>query len=240
MRIALIGYGKMGKIIEDIAISRGHVISVKCNSEFTVEQADFSDTDVAIEFTLPNLAVKHMEFCIENQIPIVVGTTAWNEELDYIKELVLTKNGSLLHASNFSIGVNVFFEINRKLASLMSSHPEYKISLDEIHHVQKIDAPSGTAVTLANEIMMHHENANSWTHSRESKPETSEGQIAVTSFRKPNVPGTHEIRYTSEIDEIEIKHTAFNRKGFALGAILAAEWLANKKGIYTMQDIIKL
>lgn len=240
MRIALIGYGKMGKIIEDLAISRGHQISVKCNSEFTVEQADFSDTDVAIEFTLPNLAVKHMEFCIDNQIPIVVGTTAWNDELDYIKELVLNRNGSLLHASNFSIGVNVFFEINRKLASLMSSHPEYKISLDEIHHLQKIDAPSGTAVTLANEIMLNHENANSWTHEREQKPETADGQIAVTSYRKPDVPGTHAIRYTSDIDEIEIKHTAFNRNGFALGAILAAEWLQNRKGIYTMQDIIKL
>lgn len=240
MNIALIGYGKMGKVIEEIAIARGHKITERISSTHPIESADLSDTDIAIEFSTPGFVIKHIEFCVEKNIPVVVGTTAWNDQLDYVKELVLEKGGSLLHASNFSVGVNIFFDINRRLAKLMSGHNEYKTSIEEIHHTQKLDAPSGTAVSLANDILFENENLNSWVHQEETTPDVKPGQVGVTSFRKKDVPGTHVIKYSSDIDEIEIKHTAFNRRGFAQGAVIAAEWLANKKGIYTMQDVIKL
>jgi 4-hydroxy-tetrahydrodipicolinate reductase len=240
MNIALIGYGKMGKVIEDIAVSKGHQITERINSSNPIENADLSDTDVAIEFSTPGFVIKHIEHCINNHVPVIVGTTAWNDQLDYVKELVLEKNGSLLYASNFSIGVNIFFDINRRLAKLMSNHGDYEVAIEEIHHTQKLDAPSGTAVSLANDLLFENENLNSWVHEEEQAPNVKPGQVGVTSIRKKEVPGTHIIKYGSEIDEIEIKHTAFNRKGFALGAVIAAEWLANKKGIFTMQDVIKL
>lgn len=240
MKIALIGYGKMGKIIEEIALAKGHEITARINSQFPIEQADLSDTDVAIEFSTPGFVIKHIEYCLNRHIPIIVGTTAWNDQIEYVKELCLEKDGSLLYASNFSVGVNIFFDINRRLAKLMSTHPEYHVHIDEIHHTQKLDAPSGTAVHLANDLLFENENLNSWVHEEEKDPETRPGQVGVTSYRKENVPGTHIIEYTSEIDEIQIKHTAHNRKGFATGAVIAAEWLLNRKGIYTMQDVIKL
>ncbi len=239
MNIALIGYGKMGRVIEEIAVSRGHKITEKINSSNPIESANFSDTDIAIEFSTPGFVINHIEYCISNKVPVVVGTTAWNDQLDYVKEIVLEKNGSLLYASNFSVGVNIFFDINRRLAKLMSSHNEYNVSIEEIHHTQKLDAPSGTAVSLANDLLFQNENLNSWVHEEEQAPNVKPGQVGVTSFREKDVPGTHIIKYASEIDEIEIKHTAFNRKGFALGAVIAAEWLVQKKGIYTMQDVIK-
>lgn len=238
MKIALIGYGKMGKVIEGIAIERGHSIVAKVNSSQTIDSCDLSNADVAIEFTRPELAFNHIEYCLDQQLPIVVGTTAWQDQMDTVKHLVSEKNGSLLYASNFSIGVNIFFEINRKLAQLMSGQAGYKASLEEIHHLQKLDAPSGTAITLANGILENNEDYISWVLGEEKPPHTNHYQLGITSFREPDVPGTHIIKYTSDIDTLSISHEAHNRKGFALGAVIAAEWLQNKKGIYTINDVL--
>lgn len=239
MKIALIGYGKMGKVIEEIAISRGHQIVATSNSQSPVDSIDFAQVDVAIEFTAPNLAVKHIKYCVDQNTPIVVGTTAWNDQLPEVQDYVSKNDGALLHASNFSIGVNIFFDINKRLAALMEPHAaQYAASLEETHHLQKQDAPSGTAITLANDMMFNNNQLSSWIHKEESAPEVNAGQIALTSYRRDGVPGTHQVTYTSEIDTIEIKHTAHNRKGFALGSVIAAEWLLGKKGIYTMQDVI--
>jgi 4-hydroxy-tetrahydrodipicolinate reductase len=239
MNIALIGYGKMGKVIEEIAISRGHKIVATSTSLTPVEDLDFEKIDIAIEFTAPNMAVKHIEHCVTNNTPVVVGTTAWNEQLPKVKEFVTKRNGALLYASNFSVGVNIFFDINRRLAKLMAPHDEYIASIDEFHHLQKFDAPSGTAITLANDMMLSNDNLKAWIHQENETPTTSVGQIAVTSHRKDGVPGTHIIGYNSDIDSIEIKHTAHNRSGFALGSVIAAEWLMGKQGVFTMQDVIK-
>lgn len=239
MRIALIGYGKMGKTIEEIAISRGHEIVARITSSNPIATLDFDEVDVAIEFTAPHFAVPHIEACIANNTPVVVGTTAWNTQLDYVRDLVSKANGSLLYASNFSIGVNMFFDINRRLSKLMSAYPEYHVTIEEIHHTEKLDSPSGTAVTLANEIMLANPTISSWIHGDEERPNVKKEQMAVVSYRKPNVPGTHTITYDSSIDKIELTHIAHNRNGFALGAVVAAEWLFGKKGIYTMQDVIK-
>ena len=240
MKLALIGYGKMGKIIERIAISRGHSITGKASSSQPIATIDFSEVDVAIEFTTPSFVVQHIEHCIEQNTPIIVGTTAWNEQLSYVKSLVKQNNGALLHASNFSIGVNVFFDINKRLAKLMANHSEYIPSLEETHHVHKLDAPSGTAVTIANDIMLENDKIESWTLGKGTPPVAREGQLAVTSYRKPDVPGTHIITYESPIDTIQLSHTAHSREGFALGAVIAAEFLQHKKGTFTMQDVIKL
>lgn len=239
MKIALIGYGKMGKIIEEIAISRGHTITARSSSTLPINQVDFSNVDVAIEFTTPELAANHIQYCVDHKTPIVVGTTAWGEQLPFIKGYVIKNEGSLLYASNFSIGVNIFFDINRRLAKLMATRPEYSADIEEVHHTAKLDAPSGTAVSLANDILEQNENLTSWIHEEGQKPITALGQIGVKSMRTPNVPGTHKVSYTSEIDTIEMTHTAHSRAGFGLGAVIAAEWLQHKKGIYTMQDIIK-
>lgn len=238
MNIALIGYGKMGKVIERIALERGHRIVAKINSSNPLSSIDLSSADMAIEFTRPNLAVPHIEYCLSKQLPVVVGTTAWEEDLDRITELVKEKNGSLLYASNFSIGVNIFFEINKRLAQLMSGHSGYKATLEEIHHLQKIDAPSGTAITLANGILEYNNDYISWVHKEEKSPQTSNRQLGVISYRKPDVPGTHTISYHSDIDSITITHEAHNRTGFALGAVIAAEWLYQRKGIYTINDVL--
>lgn len=228
----------MGKVIEEIAISRGHEIVARSNSESPIENIDFAKVDVAIEFTAPSLAVKHIYHCIDRKTPIIVGTTAWSDQLEEVTEYVTAKNGSLLHASNFSIGVNIFFDINRRLAKLMEPHVQYAATLEETHHLQKLDAPSGTAITIANDMMQSNNNLSSWVHRENEAPHVNSGQIALTSHRKPDVPGTHVVMYNSEIDSIEIKHTAHNRKGFALGSVIAAEWLLTKKGIYTMNDVI--
>ena len=240
MKIALIGYGKMGKVIEEIAVSRGHTIIAKSTSQQPIETIDFKQVDVAIEFSLPHIAVNHIEHCVTNNTPIIVGTTAWNEQLPYVIDYVSQNNGSILYASNFSIGVNIFFDINKRLAQLMEGHADYKPSVEEIHHKQKLDAPSGTAVSIANDILLENENYSSWIHGENTPPTVNAGQVAVTSLREDGVPGTHTVAYTSEIDTLEIKHTAHNRKGFALGAVIAAEWIQGKKGVYTMQDVIKL
>lgn len=229
----------MGKIIEEIAISRGHSITGKASSKKPIETIDFDQVDVAIEFTSPSFAVKHIEYCVSQNTPIVVGTTAWNDQLPYVKEVVTEKNGSLLYSSNFSIGVNIFFDINRRLARLMADYPEYTPRLEETHHVHKLDAPSGTAVTIANDIMVENDRISSWTLGEGKTPHTYDDQLAVTSYRLPDVPGTHVVTYESKIDTLQISHTAHNREGFALGAVIAAEWLHGQKGIFTMQDVIK-
>jgi 4-hydroxy-tetrahydrodipicolinate reductase len=238
MNIALIGYGKMGKAIEQIALERGHTIVAVVNSEQPIEQSDLSTADVAIEFTQPQLAVEHISWCANHQIPIVVGTTAWHDQLESVEALISEKQGALIHATNFSIGVNIFFEINKKLAQLMSGQTAYSVGIEEIHHLQKLDAPSGTAITLANGILENHSDYISWVLGEEKVPHTTEGQLAVTSFRKPDVPGTHSVHYSSPVDTITIEHVAHNRKGFALGAVIAAEWIAQKTGVFTMSDVL--
>ena len=238
MKIALIGYGKMGKVIEGIALDRGHEILARINSSNPLKSADLSLADVAIEFTRPEFTVQHMEYCLINHLPVVVGTTAWQAELERITEMVKETNGSLLYASNFSIGVNIFFEINKRLAQLMSGQTDYKATLEEIHHLQKLDSPSGTAITLANGILENNTDYLSWVHEEEKAPHTNERQLGVISHREPDVPGTHSICYNSDIDSITITHEAHNRKGFALGAVIAAEWLFQKKGIYTINNVL--
>ena len=236
MKIALIGYGKMGKAIEEIAISRGHEVILKCTSKNTIEDADFSLVDVAIEFTKPELAVNHIHFCLDKNIPLIVGTTGWNKELESIKDKTKSINGSLLHASNFSVGVNIFFELNKKLAELMSGNTDYSASIEEIHHIQKLDAPSGTAITLAEGLIEKDSNYTSWKLADSSSE--IENQLPIIAQRFPEVPGTHTIHYSSEIDSISITHEAHNRKGFALGAVIAAEWIKNKTGVFTMKDVL--
>ena len=232
MKIALLGYGKMGKAIEGIAINRGHTIALKVASR----DKDFSlnGVDIAIDFSQPNSAVDNITKCIKTNVPVISGTTGWLENYDAIIDLVKDKDGTFLYASNFSLGVNIFFELNKTLSKLMNNLQEYKVSMEEIHHTQKLDAPSGTAITLANEIIKNS-NYNAWTL---DKP--NDHEIAITAKRIDQVPGTHQIAYTSNVDTIEIKHTAHSREGFALGAIIAAEWILGKKGIYTMKDVLNI
>ncbi len=238
MNIALIGYGKMGKTIEEIAISRGHSVVVKFNSQNPLESSQLRTTDVAIEFSQPELAVKHIKVCADSQIPIVVGTTAWDNSLEEIVAYIAKREASLIYASNFSVGVNLFFELNKYLAKLMSSHSEYKAEITEIHHTQKLDAPSGTAVSLAKDLLSKNNGYTSW----KLKPDMSEFkslELPIKAIREANVPGTHRINYASEIDTITIEHQAHSRTGFALGAVLAAEFIYKKQGVFTMSDILK-
>jgi 4-hydroxy-tetrahydrodipicolinate reductase len=239
MKIGLVGYGKMGKAIEEIAIERGHEILFKSNSVFPLNHRDIDSIDVIIEFTKPDLAIDHINMVLDAKKPIIVGTTGWNEQLSYVTQKVHNTNGSLLYASNFSIGVNLFFELNEKLALLMSNKQQYVASIDEIHHTQKIDAPSGTAISLANAILENNESYFSWVCEEGKTPHTTSGQLGVVAHRIPDVPGTHTVSYSSEIDTISITHQAHNRKGFALGAVLSAEWIFGKKGIFTIKDMLK-
>lgn len=238
MNIALIGYGKMGKAIEEIAISRGHSVVVKFNSQNPLESSQLRTTDVAIEFSQPDLALKHIKLCADGQIPIVVGTTAWEEHLAEIINHIDEREASLIYSSNFSIGVNLFFEMNKYLARLMNDKTDYVASITEIHHAQKIDAPSGTAVTLAKDLISNHPTYSSWKLTGQSQ-NMEKSDLPISAIREENVPGTHIISYTSEIDTLTIEHKAHNRKGFALGAIIAAEFIHKKKGVYTMSDILK-
>jgi 4-hydroxy-tetrahydrodipicolinate reductase len=238
MNIALIGYGKMGKAIEEIAISRGHSVVVKFNSQNPLESSQLRTTDVAIEFSQPDLALKHIKLCADGQIPIVVGTTAWEEHLAEIINHIDKREASLIYSSNFSIGVNLFFEMNKYLARLMNDKTDYVASITEIHHAQKIDAPSGTAVTLAKDLISNHPTYLSWKLTGQSQ-NMEKSDLPISAIREENVPGTHIISYTSEIDTLTIEHKAHNRKGFALGAIIAAEFIHKKKGVYTMSDILK-
>ena len=238
MNIALIGYGKMGKAIEEIAISRGHIVVVKFNSQNPFESSQLRTTEVAIEFSQPDLALKHIKLCADGQIPIVVGTTAWEEHLPEIINHIEKREASLIYSSNFSIGVNLFFEMNKHLARLMNDKTDYVASITEIHHTHKIDAPSGTAVTLAKDLISNHPTYSSWKLTGQSE-NMEKSDLPISAIREENVPGTHLISYTSEIDTLTIEHQAHNRKGFALGAVIAAEFIHKKQGVYTMSDILK-
>jgi 4-hydroxy-tetrahydrodipicolinate reductase len=237
MKIALIGYGKMGKAIEEIALQRQHTIVLKIDinnaGDFTKE--NLAKADAAIEFTSPHSAYHNVKQMLEWGVPIVCGSTGWTDRLEEIKELCAVKNGSFIYASNFSIGVNIFFELNKKLASLMLSHPEYRISMEEIHHTQKRDAPSGTAITLAEQIMEHIPSQRKWVNG----VSPAEGELPIVSKRIDPAPGTHSVKYSSPIDDIEIIHTAHSRTGFAAGAVLAAEFIKDKKGIFSMKDVLR-
>ena len=238
MKIALIGYGKMGHAIEEIALQRGHEIVLKVGIENVQDNTidNIKKADVAIEFTGPEVAFDNVIRCIEAGVPVVSGSTGWLQRFEEAKAFCNKKNGALLYASNYSVGVNIFFAINKKLAELMAPHKEYDVSLTEIHHTQKKDAPSGTAITLAESILQSIDQKKKWVNEASNKSE----ELQIISERIDPAPGTHTITYTSDIDDIEIKHTAHNRKGFATGAVLAAEFLHNKKGIYNMSDVLGL
>ena len=229
MKIVLFGYGKMGKEVEKIALERGHEVILKIEED---EEYDLSEADVAIDFSVPKAAFNNITSCFKKNIPVISGTTGWLE--DYEKAITICKknNGSFIYASNFSIGVNLFFELNKKLSRIMNSKNNYSPSIEEIHHTKKLDAPSGTAITLAEGIIKNTNYAN-WTL---ETPISNE--IHIDAKRIENVPGTHSIFYDSEVDQIEIKHTAHSRKGFALGAVIAAEWLVGKKRTFTMKDVL--
>lgn len=233
MNIALIGYGKMGKAIEEILTERGHSVKVKLDR--TPQKSDLQGIDAAIEFSQPEAAFGNLKVLMENQIPTVSGTTGWTERLEEMKEICEKEGSAFIYASNFSLGVNLFFELNAHLAKLMSRYPEYKVEIEEIHHTMKLDKPSGTAITLAEEVIKNTE-LTRW----ESDEKSDEKTLPIYSKRIDATPGTHTVSYQSEIDEIEIRHTAHSRKGFALGAVLAAEWLYGKKGNFTMKDVLGL
>lgn len=237
MKIALLGYGKMGHEIEKIAIEQGHTIGVTIDNEAEwVEKALLlKECDVAIEFSIPAIAVQNILKCFDTGIPVVVGTTGWHDKLDEIAEICNRKNGTLFYASNFSIGVNLFFDINRRLATLMEKYEMYSPSMVEIHHTQKLDAPSGTAISLAKDIIENNSRIVGFT---DKNAEINE--IPIESIREGNVSGTHSVIWSSEIDTITIMHEAHNRRGFAIGAVMAALWLPGHKGIYTMKDLLNL
>lgn len=233
MKIALLGYGKMGKVIERIALERGHEIVLKKDESNTYEGIE--KADVAIDFSVPMVAVQNISTAFNQGIPVVCGTTGWLEQYDDVVKLCEDKNGAFLYGSNFSLGVNLFFELNTYLSKMMAKFSSvYKVSMEEIHHTQKLDSPSGTAISLAKGII---ENSayDSWTEET-----ATENQIQIDAKRIENVPGTHSVYYSSDVDFIEIKHVAHNREGFALGAVLAAEWIVGKKGVFSMKDVLDL
>ncbi|MGH1385487.1 4-hydroxy-tetrahydrodipicolinate reductase [Kordia sp.] len=233
MNIALLGYGRMGKEIEKIALSRNHVITHKISED--IASYDFTNVDVAIDFSIPSAAFQNITHCIKQQVPVISGTTGWLEKYDEVVQMCETEKGAFIYASNFSLGVNIFFEMNAYLAKMMSQMEDYNISLEEIHHTKKLDAPSGTAITLAEGIMQH----TNYTDWKLDKAE-NENEIPIVAKRIPEVPGTHEITYTSAIDTISIKHEAHNRQGFALGAVVAAEWIQEKTGVFSMKDVLNI
>ncbi len=237
MNIALIGYGKMGKEIEKIAIDRGHKITAKIDmqSEDTFDGEGFAQADVAIEFTMPDAAYGNFVECFKRNKPVVSGTTGWLDKMEEIKDQCENKGQTFFYASNFSVGVNVFFEINKKLAQLMNGVSDYEVSMEETHHIHKKDSPSGTAITLAEGIIENIGRKSGWVEGEEAKND----QIHIEAFRRDEVPGIHTIKYDSEVDEIIIHHSAKSRKGFALGAVLAAEFTAKNKGYLGMSDMLK-
>ncbi len=236
MKILLIGYGKMGQTIAHIALNRGHEIIGKIDKSNRDTLFDLiQKADVAIEFTGPESAVVNIKQCMDAQVPVVVGSTGWNDKKEEIIAYCQEKNGTMLAASNFSIGVNLFFAVNQYLAKLMNEQASYDVQIEEIHHVHKLDKPSGTAITTAEGILQHVSRKNAYALDKKN-PEA----IFIDAIRADEVPGTHTVKYSSGIDALELKHTAFNRQGFALGAVLAAEFINGKKGVYTMQDLLKI
>ena len=240
MHIALLGYGKMGKLIERIAIERGHkielIIDENNRDQITAEQ--LRRAEVAIEFTRPDVAVENYKWCFDNGVPVVSGTTGWLERWDEVMENCRQKKGAFFYASNFSIGVNIFFQLNKYLAKMMNGFDTYKVFIEETHHIHKLDAPSGTAITIAEGILDNHSGYDSW---RLSHGEQMPGNVlSVTAKRIGEIPGIHAVTYKSGVDEIEIRHSALSREGFAQGAVLAAEFLKGKTGIYNMNDLLAL
>lgn len=233
MKIALSGYGKMGKTIERLAKERHHEIIAIIDEKGV--NGNLAEADVVIDFSLPSVAVKNITMCFEAGIPVVSGTTGWLDDYDSIVNVCKEKNGAFIYASNYSLGVNLFFELNKQLAKMMAKFEEYNVAMEEIHHTQKLDAPSGTAITLAEGVIEHSSKEN-WA----LDVTNNDNELPIVAKRIENVPGTHSVFYNSIVDEIEIKHTAKNRDGFALGSIIAAEWLKDKKGVYSMKDVLGL
>ncbi len=225
----------MGKEIEAIATSKGHTIGLKLDSANTIDNADLSSLDVAIDFSVPNCAVNNIKACLNVKLPIIVGTTGWMDRFEEVKDLCIKAQGALFYASNFSLGVNILFNANEKLARLMNPHTSYNVNIEETHHTEKIDSPSGTAITLAEGLIKNLSRKSKW----ENDATTDDGTISIISHREGNVPGTHSVTYDSSVDSIEIKHTAKGRTGFAIGAIVAAEWLTGKQGVFTMTDLLE-
>lgn len=236
MKIALIGYGKMGKTIERLALAKGHeivlIIDKDNPQDFTSE--NLQKADVAIEFSQPESAFENVKKCLEAGVPVIVGTTGWLEHLEEAKQICARSGSAMVQATNYSIGVNLFFAMNRYLAKLMNGQPQYDMEIEEIHHTQKLDAPSGTAITLANDILTELERKTKWVNHKTNEP----SELSILSKRIDPAPGTHEVTYTSDIDTIKISHEAHSREGFALGALTAAEWIVGKQGFFTMQEVL--
>ena len=232
MKIALLGYGRMGKEIEKIAISRGHEIVIRKDVD---DEIDITLADVAIDFSVPTSAFNNITDCLNNNVPVISGTTGWLDKYDEAVALCKEKKGGFIYASNYSVGVNIFFELNKQLAKMMATLEDYKVSMEEIHHTKKLDAPSGTAITLAEGVIENTQNS-AWVLGDENKA----GEIPIVAKRIPEVPGTHSVWYNSVVDTIKIKHTAHNRQGFALGAVIAAEWILDKTGIFSMKDVLNI
>lgn len=243
MNIALVGYGKMGREIEQIALQRGHTIvhKIDVDTKHLLAAETLQQADVAIEFTSPHSAVENIRACITAKVPVVVGSTGWYDKFDEVKALCDSQNSALFYATNFSLGVNIFFELNKKLAQLMDKAPNYEVTLTEIHHTAKLDAPSGTAITIAEGILGNLPRKTQWVNTVGDELIAHQASdLWIKSLRIDPAPGTHTVEYTSDVDRIEITHEAFSRKGFALGAVLAAEYVAGKKGIFTMKDLLNL
>lgn len=233
MKVLLIGYGKMGKTIEQIALSRGHEIVGKIDAGDSLSQFNMQ-ADVAIEFTQPEAAINNLKVCIDKKIPVVCGTTGWLAHKEEVENYCRSNNGTLLYSSNFSLGVNIFFKLNEFLARIMNRYAQYEVSIDETHHTQKKDAPSGTAISLAQGILKNLDRKKAWALDKASKSD----ELPIRAHRVDPAPGTHVVKYQSTIDDLEITHTAHSREGFALGAVLVAEWIKDKKGILTMDDFL--
>jgi 4-hydroxy-tetrahydrodipicolinate reductase len=238
MKLAIIGYGKMGHEIEQVALERGHqlIVTIDNETEWTERLGLVESADVAIEFSHPSVALSNIHRTLETGIPLVCGTTGWHTALESITNLCKEKNGTFFYASNYSIGVNLFMAVNRKLAQIMNDHQEYDVVMEETHHIYKADAPSGTAITLAEDIMAINHSKTNWTIDLPAQ----KNQLYIKPIRHRNIPGTHTVCWESAIDSIEITHTAKGRRGFALGAVIAAEWIKEKKGIFTMKDLLNL
>jgi 4-hydroxy-tetrahydrodipicolinate reductase len=238
MKIALLGYGKMGKAIEKIALSRGHGIVLKINEENLQDltETNLKKADAVIEFSTPETAVSNIHFCFKLNVPIVVGTTGWLEKWSEVTKLCKEKDQTLFYASNYSLGVNLFFALNRYLAKMMNNYSDYDVDITEIHHIHKKDQPSGTGITLAKEAIEYFHKKRQWVND----PSENKNDLFIKSIRDDEAPGTHIVKYFSDIDDIEIKHVAHNRKGFALGAVLATEWVKDKKGVFGMEEMLGL
>ncbi|MEM1338156.1 MAG: 4-hydroxy-tetrahydrodipicolinate reductase [Bacteroidota bacterium] len=234
MNIALFGYGKMGQMLEKIGVQRGHTVTVRIDKVSEVATLDFAAIDVAIDFSTPEAAFENIRLCLENHTPVISGTTGWLHHYETALSLCKKNHGAFLYASNFSLGMNLFFALNQKLAAMMAPLKDYQVALEEIHHTQKLDAPSGTAITLA-EGIIENSDYKGW-----KLTEAKQNEIPITAIREGQIPGTHTITYSSSVDDIQIQHMAHNREGFAMGAMVAAEWILGKTGVFSMKDVLNI